>query len=99
MLLISMSLRKGVSLAPSADFVRLARGLTELWAPTSCDAGFGVVAIVDVEVSDLLLYPNLRGPAEDETETCGNAEVGFGMLDKERLASLFDGLELRRYDS
>ena len=59
MLLISMSLRKGVSLAISADFVRIASGLTELWAPTSGSVDFGVAAIVDVEVSDLLLDPNL----------------------------------------
>lgn len=99
MLLISMSLRKGVSLALSVDFVRVVRDLTELWAPTSGDVDFGVAAIVDADVSDLLLDPNLRGSAEDETETCGNAEVRFGMLDRERLASLFEELELRRYDS
>jgi hypothetical protein len=81
-MLISMSLRKGVSLALSVDFVRVVRGLTELWAPTSGDVDFRVAAIVDVEVSDLLLDPNLRGPAKVETESCGNAEVRFGMLDR-----------------
>jgi hypothetical protein len=99
MLLISMSLRKGVSLALSVDFVRVVRGLTELWAPTTGDVDFGVAAVIDVELLSLLLDPNLRGPAEVETETCGNVEVRFGMLDRERLASLFEELELRRYDS
>ena len=99
MLLISMSLRKGVSLVLSVDFDRVVRGLTELWAPTSGDVDFGVAAIVDVEVSDLLLDPKLRGPVEVETETCGDAEVRVGMLDRERLASLFEELELRKYDS
>lgn len=63
------------------------RGLTELWAPTSGDVDFGVAAIIDV---DLLPYPDLRGPAEVETETWGDAEVKFGMLNRERLASLFE---------
>lgn len=99
MLLISMSLRKGVSLALSVDFVRVVRGLTELWVPTSDDVDFGVAAIVDIEVSDLLLDPNLRGPVEVDIETCGNVEVRFGMLDRERLVSLFEEFEPRRYDS